>query len=588
VRTYVLKRFLLMIPTLFGVSVVVWAIVTGAPEPPIAQQVPTTAETSAGQVGGVPKAAKVFRAQYGLDKPKILNLYYDLDPGEVRGTLEASLDLENTREIKDKARASEQLIRWGEYAVPALLGIVRESDGPLRDSAMAWLVKSAQRVPIGEGVIRPARARKNAEIVRENEILEACEWKPGAGDARKLAGIDAIATWYDGAQGQYPGGAEPDAVRRAVDAGDSAALEGLGASAVPALLDLVVGNDAGRRDRAIGWFVRLAQLPEEGDETQQERARLRNRTLEKLGWSESDPDTMKAGGADAVRTWWRGAAPRWAHSGLGKLRVLFLETQFATYWGNLLRFDLGQSMVHKVPVITLIMERLKYSLTLALSSLILAYLIAVPAGILSAKIHGTIGERALGFVFFALYSLPSFYVATLVIRYLAQDQPGSLEIIPAARFEDLNAWKLPSWQWLKDIGWHVVGPIACMTYGTFAALSRYAKSGLLHVIRSDYVRTARAKGLGEFMVTVKHAARNGIIPLVTLLGTTLPVIVSGNFIIEVIFSIPGFGQLTLQSIYERDYAVVVGVDLVIAVLTMLGILLSDLLYAVVDPRISFS
>jgi peptide/nickel transport system permease protein len=127
-----------------------------------------------------------------------------------------------------------------------------------------------------------------------------------------------------------------------------------------------------------------------------------------------------------------------------------------------------------------------------------------------------------------------------------------------------------------------------MTYGTFAALSRYAKTGILHVIRSDYVRTARAKGLGEFIVTVKHATRNGIIPLVTLLGTTLPVIVSGNFIIEVIFSIPGFGQLTLQAIYERDYSVIVGVDLVIAVLTMLGILLSDLLYAVVDPRISYS
>jgi peptide/nickel transport system permease protein len=579
-----------MIPTLFGVSVVVWAIVTGAPEPPIAQQVPTSAEAGAGAAGGVPQAVKVFRAQYGLDQPKILNLYYDLDKGEVRRTLENATDVEGTRSIKDKARASEQLIKWGQYAVPALLGIAGETDGRLRDEAMAWLVKSAQRVPVGDigGEIRPARARENSEIVRENEILGLCRWTPDASPARRAAGIAAVRMWYEGARGAYAGGADAAEVGRAVDANDGAALERLGASAVPALVDLVLGGDVTRRDRAIAWFVRLARVPEEGDDAQRERARLRNRTLGKLGWSESDPETAKDGAADVVRTWWQGATARWDHSGLKKLKVLFLETQFATYWRNLLRFDLGQSMTHKVPVMTLVMERIKYSLTLALSSLILAYLIAVPAGILSAKIHGSLGERALGFVFFALYSLPSFYVATLMIKHLAQDQPGSLQIIPAARFEDLNAWRLPSWQWLKDIGWHVVGPIACMTYGTFAALSRYAKTGILHVIRSDYVRTARAKGLGEFIVTVKHAARNGIIPLVTLLGTTLPVIVSGNFIIEVIFSIPGFGQLTLQAIYERDYSVIIGVDLVIAVLTMLGILLSDLLYAVVDPRISYS
>ena len=127
-----------------------------------------------------------------------------------------------------------------------------------------------------------------------------------------------------------------------------------------------------------------------------------------------------------------------------------------------------------------------------------------------------------------------------------------------------------------------------MTYVSLAALSRYTKTGLLHIIRSDFVRTARAKGLGEFTVTVKHAARNGIIPVVTLLGTTLPVIVGGNFIIEWIFSIPGFGLLTINSINARDYNVIIGVELVVAVLTMIGILLSDLLYAVVDPRISYS
>ncbi len=591
-RTYLLKRLLLMIPTFFGVSLVVWVVVAGAPEPPIVQQVPTSAEggTAREQAGGVPSAVKVFRAQYGLDKPTILNTCYDLPVDEVRRTLEDAVDLERSREIKVRSEAQEQLIKWGEYATPAFLAIVADTEGPLRDQAMGWLVRSAQRVAVGEeeGKVRPARARKNAEIVRENAILEICGWPADASEARRRAGIAAVRTWYDGAGREYPPGADEGAVRQALLANDGAALDRLGAAAASALAALVLGEDEAIRDAAVRWFAKAARLPEEGDEAQREVARLRNTILDRLAWAPADPPLTKEGGAAAFRTWWEGAKSRWDYGGLRWLRVLLLETQFATYWGNLLRFDFGNSLVHKVPVMTLVFERLKYSLTLALSSLVLAYLISVPLGITSAKIHGSRTERGISFVLFALYSLPSFYVATLAVRYLAEGQPGSLGIIPPDRFESLEAWSLPSWEWVKDIAWHVLAPIFCMTYASFAALSRYAKTGVLHVIRSDYVRTARAKGVGEFAVTVKHAARNGIIPIITLLGTTLPVIVGGSFVIEWIFSIPGFGLLTIESIGARDYNVIVGVDLIVAVLTMLGILLSDLLYAVVDPRISFS
>ena len=591
-RTYLLKRLLLMVPTFFGVSLVIWAVVTGAPEPPIAQQVPTVTEgsTTRGQAGGVPAAVKVFRAQYGLDKPKLLNDYYDLAAPDVRRALEDAINIDGTRSIKAKSEAQEQLIQWGEYAVPALVAIVGETQGPLRDHAMAWAVRNAQRVAIGEeeGKVRPARARKNAEISRENGILGLYPWAPDASAARKDAGVAALRTWYDGARREYPGDAGSAELRAAVASGDAAAMERYGAGAVPALVDIVLGDDGAARDQAIGWLVRAARLKEEGDEAQRERARLRNATLDLLAWTPSDPQVAKEGGVAVVRTWWRGSASRWDYSGMRWLRVLLLETQFATYWGNLLRFDLGNSITHKVPVMTLVFERLKYSLTLALLSVVLAYLISVPLGILSARIHGSMAERASGLLVFALYSLPSFYVATLAVRYLAEGQPGSVGIIPSDRFESLDAWQLPSWEWLKDIGWHILAPIFCMTYGSFAALSRYTKSGVLHVIRSDYVRTARAKGVGEFLVTVKHAARNGIIPVITTLGTTLPVIVGGNFIIEWIFSIPGFGLLTVKAIFDRDYNVIVGVELIVAVLTMLGILLSDLLYVVVDPRISYS
>jgi peptide/nickel transport system permease protein len=576
-----------MIPTLFGVSVVVWLVVTGAPQPPVDQQVPTSIESGASQAGGVPAAVKVFRAQYGLDRPRIWNDYYDLPDEEVLRAIRDASDLEGTRSPRTKGHAQEQLVKWGEYAVPALVAIVGKTDGPLRDRANAWLIRAAQRVAVGDtgGYVRPARARRNAEIVKENQILGLCAFPAGASPARKEAAIAALNTWYTGAKGAYQGGADEALVRRTLSADDRSAIEPLGAAAVPAVVRVALGDDD-LSDRAIAWLPVLARLPEEGDEGQQESARLRNATLDLLVWARSDPPLTKQGGRDVLRTWWEGAEGRWDYTGIKWLRVLLLETQFATYWSNLIRFDLGESRVHRVPVLQLVLARLKYSLSLSVTSVILAYLISVPLGILSARIHGSYAERAISFALFALYSLPSFYVATLAIRYLALGRP--FEWIPADRYEDLRAWRLPSLAWLKDIAWHVAAPIACLTYGAFAALSRYAKTGVLHVIRSDYVRTARAKGLGEFTVTVKHAARNGIIPVVTLLGGILPAVIGGSFIIEVIFSIPGFGVLTVDSIRDQDYTVIVGVQLVVAVLTMVGILLSDLLYAVVDPRISYS
>jgi peptide/nickel transport system permease protein len=468
--------------------------------------------------------------------------------------------------------------------------LLTETDGRLRDSSMSWLVKGAKRVAIASegGTVSRKRARLNAAIVKENEILDLYAWEAGDPATRKEAGVHAFQAWYRGARARYPEGVDTEEVRRALRADDPAALEALGDNAVPGLVALIL-EEEGDQDLAIPWLVRLGARPEQGDAVEKTRTRLLNAALKRLEFRASDPEPTREASVFLVRDWWEGTAPRWDYGGLRWLRVLFLETRFAIYWGNLIRFDLGESLTHKVPVTTLIFERLKYSLTIAVTALILAYVISVPLGILSAKIHGSIPERAMALFVFALYSLPSFYVATLVIHYLAEGQPKALaQWIPSSRFESLDAWKLPTLEWLKDIAWHVLAPIFCLTYASLAALSRYAKVGLLNVIRSDYVRTARAKGLGEFTVTMKHAARNGLIPIITLLGTTLPRIIGGSFIIEVIFGIPGFGLLMLQSIFARDYNVIVGNSLIVALLTMVGILLSDLLYAIVDPRISYS
>jgi peptide/nickel transport system permease protein len=141
-------------------------------------------------------------------------------------------------------------------------------------------------------------------------------------------------------------------------------------------------------------------------------------------------------------------------------------------------------------------------------------------------------------------------------------------------------------QMLGDMTWHMILPLVCLTYGGLAAISRYARTGLLDVIRSDYVRTARAKGLPEWIVIMKHAVRNGLIPILTLLGFTLPALIGGSIIIEHIFAIDGMGKLMITAIQFRDYNVIMGELLIAAVLTLFGILLSDISYALVDPRIS--
>jgi ABC-type dipeptide/oligopeptide/nickel transport system permease component len=140
---------------------------------------------------------------------------------------------------------------------------------------------------------------------------------------------------------------------------------------------------------------------------------------------------------------------------------------------------------------------------------------------------------------------------------------------------------------MLDRVWHLLLPVTCLTYASFAAISRFQRTSLLEVIRQDFVRTARAKGLPEKVVIWKHAVRNALIPIITLLGATLPALVGGAVIIETVFSIPGLGKVGFDAILNRDYSVVMAIALMSAVLTMIGILISDLTYALVDPRINY-
>jgi peptide/nickel transport system permease protein len=262
--------------------------------------------------------------------------------------------------------------------------------------------------------------------------------------------------------------------------------------------------------------------------------------------------------------------------------------QYFLWVKGLFTLDFGRSFKDNQPVMAKIAERIPITIAMSVVSVILAYLIAIPIGIYSATRPGTAVDRISSTTLFMLYSLPSFWIATLGIIFLSVGG-GFLEIFPASNLysvEFSEDWTF--WEKAQDVIWHLTLPMLIYTYGSFAYISRQMRGSMLEVIRQDYIRTARAKGLSERVIVLKHALRNSLIPIITLLAGLLPALVGGSIVVESIFTIPGLGQLGFQALLERDYPIVMGELTISAVLTMLGVLVADVLYSVVDPRIAFS
>jgi peptide/nickel transport system permease protein len=253
--------------------------------------------------------------------------------------------------------------------------------------------------------------------------------------------------------------------------------------------------------------------------------------------------------------------------------------------GNVLRLDFGRSIPqNNKPVAQLIVERMPATLMLSVTSLVLTYLLSIPIGLWATVRNGTLRERAASTALYMLYSLPSF-VAALYLQLLFYSQLGWLPLfgMTSDHYETLSSGG-KAWDLLR----HAILPIVCFTYGSLAYYSRFIRANMQEVIRQDYVRTARAKGVSPIRVICHHAFRNTLIPLVTLIGLTLPHLLSGAVILEQIFTWPGMGRLYFEAIGQRDYDTIMGLTLMFSVLTLLGQLLADVLYAVVDPRVTYS
>ncbi len=255
--------------------------------------------------------------------------------------------------------------------------------------------------------------------------------------------------------------------------------------------------------------------------------------------------------------------------------------QYATWLHKFVTLDFGTAFADGRKVKDKILERLPITLAINLLSLGLVLLIAVPIGILSATRQYSLLDRFTTIFVFIGFSTPSFWLALLLI-YLFGVQWG---VLPISGIQSLDTAGLTLWGKLSDWGVHLVLPVFVSAFGGLAGFSRYVRNNMLEVMRQDYIRTARAKGLPESIVIYKHALRNALMPVITILGLSLPGIIGGSVIMEQVFGIPGMGQLMFQSVMSRDYNLVMGILVPAAFLTMLGNFMADIGYAFADPRV---
>lgn len=271
--------------------------------------------------------------------------------------------------------------------------------------------------------------------------------------------------------------------------------------------------------------------------------------------------------------------------GLADRSFFGLVKGYGKWMGNLLRGDLGQSFYYDRPVGTVIFENMGISFVLAFLSLILEFAIAVPLGIKAATHQYGFVDYSATVLSMIGISLPSFFLGAVFIRLFAM----KLKWFPVTGLVDSGLPNNASgWTIFWNMAWHLVLPMMVLVVLSIGGLMRYTRTNTLEVLNADYIRTARAKGVSERSVIYKHAFRNTMIPLVTLLAGTLPGLFGGAMITEQVFAIPGIGQKAYLALQQGDIPFVMGYNMFLAVLTVIGTLLSDLMYAVVDPRVKLT
>ena len=259
-----------------------------------------------------------------------------------------------------------------------------------------------------------------------------------------------------------------------------------------------------------------------------------------------------------------------------------LVIQYGEWLGRFVRLDFGNSFSQdRRPVLDKIVERLPITISINLLSIVAILAAAIPIGIYSATHRGSLFDRLTTILVFIGFAAPSFWLALLLMDFFGV----RLGLLPIAGLKSLDYDSFSFLGKVIDLGRHLLLPVFISTFGGLAGFSRYMRSNMLEVIRQDYILTARAKGLSEQSVIYRHALRNALLPVITILGLSVPGLIGGSVIFETIFAIPGMGKLFYDGVMMRDYPLIMGILVMGAILTLVGNLLADLCYAFADPRI---
>lgn len=285
---------------------------------------------------------------------------------------------------------------------------------------------------------------------------------------------------------------------------------------------------------------------------------------------------------------WKNYIPKIAFYGFKNQYHRWLFGDGGKYSNGLLRGDFGTSYRRKESISNVISEKIGWSLFFSLLSVVLAYLVSIPIGVKAASKRGSGFDKTSSVILFLLYSIPSFWLATLLLMTFANTDvlhwfPES-GVKPAIGYPDGAGL----FEKIKISLPYIILPAICYTYSSFAFLSRTMRVSMLEIVDQDYIRTARAKGLSERQVIWKHALRNSLLPIITVFATVFPAAIGGSVILETIFTIPGMGLETVEAIQNNDYPMIIAVLTISGLLTLVGYLISDILYAIVDPRIKYT
>lgn len=256
---------------------------------------------------------------------------------------------------------------------------------------------------------------------------------------------------------------------------------------------------------------------------------------------------------------------------------------YVTWMGKVIRGDLGTSYRYNEPVWDVIRERFPVSLYYGLVTLIITYSVCIPLGVLKAIRHRTVVDNVTSILIFVGYAIPGYALGALLLLYFSV----RLDWFPMGGFVSYSFHDLDFWGKVFDLVRHSVLPLICYLIGSFAFVTLLLKNHLMDNLASDYVRTAISKGVSFRSAVTKHALRNSLIPIATTFGQNIVLLVAGNFLIESIFDINGFGLLGLTAIQDRDYPITMGVVLFASLLLLIGNVISDILVALVDPRVRF-